>query len=61
MEKNANYGPYVDMNDMYKDPLFNPAIQYEQASMYYKYLTAQMEYKIKCKEYDKLCRNGKIE
>lgn len=61
MEKNTNYGPYFDMNDMYKDPMFNPVMQYEQASMYYKYLTAQMEYKIKCKEYDKLCKNGKIE
>lgn len=61
MEKNANYGPYADMNDMYKDPMFNPVMQYEQASMYYKYLTAQMEYKIKCKEYDKLCKSGKIE
>lgn len=61
MEKNIPYNNYGDMNDIYKDPMFNPAMQYEQACIYYKYLTAQMEYKIKCKEYDKLCRNGKIE
>lgn len=34
--------------------LFNPMIQYEQAYMYYRYLSQQMEYKIKCKEYEKL-------
>lgn len=37
------------------NPMFNPIMQYEQAYMYYKYLTQQIEYKIKCKEYDKLC------
>lgn len=42
-------------NDIYKDPMFNPMLQYEQAYMYYRYLTQQVEYKIKCKEYDKLC------
>lgn len=56
MEKSMPYGGYGDSGDMYKDPMFNPVMQYEQAYMYYKYLTAQMEYKIKCKEYDKLCR-----
>lgn len=43
-------------NDMYKDPMFNPVLQYEQAYMYYRYLTQQMEYKIKCKEYDKMSK-----
>ena len=57
MERNVNYNDYCDMNDS----MFNPIAQYEQACMYYKYMTAQMEYKIKCKEYDKLCRGGKIE
>lgn len=56
MEKSIPYSGYSDASDMYKDPMFNPVMQYEQAYMYYKYLTAQMEYKIKCKEYDKLCR-----
>ena len=56
MEKSVPYSNYGDVNDMYKDPMFNPVMQYEQAYMYYKYLTAQVEYKIKCKEYDKLCR-----
>lgn len=35
--------------------MFNPMVQYEQAYMYYRYMTQQLEYKIKCKEYDKLC------
>lgn len=39
-----------DLNQM-----FNPMVQYEQAYMYYRYMTQQVEYKIKCKEYDKLC------
>lgn len=69
MEKDFNdlqgngYYPYgnmqnnFDMNDLYKDPMFNPIMQYEQAYSYYKYLCMQMEYKIKCKEYEKLTKN----
>ena len=66
MEKNQNYNkipPYIDLdydlrqNNIYdKDPFFNPIMQYEQAYMYYKYLNSQMEYKIRCKEYEKMCR-----
>lgn len=37
---------------------FNPLMQYEQAYMYYRYLSQQMEYKIKCKEYEKLTSNA---
>lgn len=48
-----NFDP--NMNEMLKDPMFNPMIQYEQAYMYYRYLSMQMEYKIKCKEYEKMC------
>lgn len=44
-----------EFNDIYKDPMFNPIMQYEQAYYYYRYLTMQMEYKIKCKEYELLC------
>lgn len=33
---------------------FNPIMQYEQAYMYYRYLTMQLEYKMKCKEYDNM-------
>ena len=59
---NPNYMDYnqninMDMNDLYKDPMFNPIMQYEQAFYYYKYLSMQMDYKIKCKEYEKLCNN----
>ena len=46
----ANYEPNIGDN-----PMFNPMAQYEQAYMYYRYMTQAMEYKIKCKEYDKLC------
>lgn len=49
-------------SDIYKDPMFNPMLQYEQAYMYYRYLTQQVEYKIKCKEYDKMFGgNGRID
>lgn len=59
--ENMNYNPYssnagFDMNEIYKDPMFNPIAQYEQAYMYYKYLCMQMDYKIKCKEYENLCQ-----
>ena len=47
----TNFDPNIgDANQM-----FNPMVQYEQAYMYYRYMTQQVEYKIKCKEYDKLC------
>ncbi len=69
MEKNEpNFPPYMNMNyDSYYDPMmgdnymFNPVIQYEQAYMYYRYLTQQLEYKIKCKEYEKLSASSKNE
>ena len=48
---NLNFSNGYDMND----PMFNPVMQYEQAYTYYKYLCMQMDYKIKCKEYEKLC------
>ena len=56
MEKDFNdFQNTFDTNDIYKDPMFNPIAQYEQAFVYYKYLCMQMDYKIKCKEYEKLC------
>lgn len=59
--ENINYNPYTtntgfEMNEIYKDPMFNPIAQYEQAYMYYKYLCMQMDYKIKCKEYENLTK-----
>lgn len=48
----------VDMSDLYKDPMFNPMMQYEQAYCYYRYLCMQLDYKIKCKEYEKMCSNN---
>lgn len=47
------YNPYEESN--MDNSMFNPIAQYEQAYMYYRYLTQQLEYKIKCKEYEKLC------
>lgn len=38
---------------------FNPMAQYEQGYMYYRFLTQQLEYKIKCKEFEKLCNDNK--
>lgn len=46
-------GASVDPNTM-PNAMFNPLMQYEQAYMYYRYLSMQMEYKIKCKEYERL-------
>ncbi len=45
----------IDTND---NNFFNPSIQYEQAYMYYRYLSQQMEYKIKCKEFENMCKNN---
>ena len=65
MEKNSDfngfsggfygYSPYENFDPMSQDTAFSPMAQYEQAFMYYKYLTQAVEYKIKCKEYEKLC------
>ena len=63
MKENTDYSgfsPYdnlnfdANLNDMYKDPMFSPMMQYEQAYMYYRYLCMQLDYKIKCKEYERL-------
>ena len=39
----------------FQDP-FNPATQHEQGYLYYRFLTQQIEYKIKCKELEKMNR-----
>lgn len=61
-----NVPPYFgyegfDFNNSQSQPdsstMFNPIIQYEQAYMYYRYLSQQMDYKIKCKEYEKMSSN----
>ena len=58
MDKDFNqYGYMPQFMDNNEDPMFNPIMQYEQAYSYYKYLCMQMDYKIKCKEYEKLCAN----
>ena len=52
--ENNDFSNY-NMQNGIDDPMFNPVIQYEQAYSYYRYLCMQMDYKIKCKEYEKLC------
>ena len=54
---NFNSSNMQDFNG-YDDPMFNPMAQYEQAYAYYRYLCMQMDYRIKCKEYEKLCNNS---
>lgn len=51
-----NFNPYETQFDssMYETPMISPTMQYEQAYMYYKYLSQQMDYRIKCKEFEKL-------
>lgn len=49
--------PNMGSNQADSGNMFNPIVQYEQAYMYYRYLTQQMDYKIKCKEYEKLTGN----
>ena len=49
------YSPYENFDPMAQDTTFNPIAQYEQGFMYYRYLTQAVEYKIKCKEYEKMC------
>ena len=53
----AGFPPCEDPSG-FEGPMFNPMLQYEQAYMYYRYLAMQMEYKIKTKEYEKLCEKG---
>lgn len=64
MDKNSDFPPYSpygmgyeNMEDMYNNPMFNPIMQYEQAYMYYRYMTQQLEYKMKLKEYEKMCKS----
>ena len=70
MEKefNNNYPPFTDFGAqqpgsqyggfMPDEPFFNPMAQYEQAYVYYRYLCMQMDYKIKCKEFEKMNKSS---
>ena len=63
MEYNNFYGypPYTGTNDGFDNQYadFNPMAQYEQGYIYYRFLTQQLEYKIKCKEFEKICNENK--
>ena len=65
MEK-PDFSPYETMGfdsnyqEMYRDNIMHPMLQYEQGYMYYRYLTQQLEYKCKCKEYERLCRSEQV-
>lgn len=56
--QNYGYVPYDSQDDFLKDQLYNPMYQYEQAYMYYRSLCMQMDYKLKCKEYEKMCNQN---
>lgn len=56
MDYNYNMPPFGSPQEI-NDPMLNPIMQYEQAYSYYKYLCMQMDYKIKCKEYEKMCHS----
>lgn len=55
MDKNSDFNNF-DVG--YGDPIMNPMMQYEQGYMYYKYLSQQLDYKIKCIEYENLCNTN---
>ena len=61
MNYNNFYGfsPYTNSPEGFDNQYteFNPLAQYEQGYMYYKFLTQQLEYKIKCKEFERLHNN----
>ena len=61
-DMNGEYGANSGNINAGVDPnaIFNPLMQYEQAYMYYRYLSMQMEYKIKCKEYETLTSKPEI-
>ena len=68
MDKNMenNFSPYMNFDIgadplLGENPMFNPIMQYEQTYMYYRCLCQQMDYKIKSKEYEKLCGNSRNE
>lgn len=52
--------PNMAQNQVDSNGMFNPIVQYEQAYMYYRYLSQQMDYKIKCKEYEKLVNSEQL-
>ena len=58
LQNNYGFKTGFESNDIYNDPMFNQIAQYEQAYTYYKYLCMQMDYKIKCKEYEIMCSNN---
>ena len=58
-DRDGYYGfqPYMQFdypNQNNGDNFFNPSYQYEQGYMYYRYMSQMMDYKIKCKEYERL-------
>lgn len=59
MPSYMDYNMSNNLSPEMNDPLFNPMFQYEQGYYYYRYLCMQMDYKIRCKEYEKMCKNDK--
>ena len=56
---NGYYGyppftPFDNFDPNMVDNNFDPMAQYEQGYIYYRYLTQAVEYKIRCKELEKM-------
>lgn len=51
----GGYPPYDNIDPTSPEAsIYNPILQYEQGYMYYRYLSQQLDYKIKCREYEKI-------
>lgn len=55
----ANFMPQVENQNIQNDLNINPNSYFDNQYLYYRYLTQMMEYKIRCKEYETLCKNDK--
>ena len=55
----ANFMPpqVENVNTNVNEP--NPNAYFEGQYIYYRYLTQMMDYKIRCKEFENLCKNEK--
>ena len=55
-----SYDPFnYESNPYDTPPMFNPMSQYEQTYMYYRSLNEQLTYKIKSKQYERMCNSDK--
>ena len=55
----SNFQPQIESQNIQSDLNVNPNSYFENQYMYYRYLTQMMDYRIKCKEYERICKNDK--